>query len=481
MPREDERHHNPAPEASPDEAHAPSTSHAPLMGRVDLTQGNLLRGLIRLSWPVVTGAFLNWVMGVADIKMVGYLGPDAIAAVGTSRGAIFTLMAVIFALSTGTQVLVARYMGERNPERAAGVARQALILSAIFGVALMPAGMYLAHPLLAALGADGAVLTQGAGYMQVYMLGALALMMNFMIAAALNGAGDTLTPLIGMAFVNAANILLDWLLIFGIGPFPELGVEGAAWAVVISRSLASVALLWVLASGRFAIRMRVLTGWRIDLATWGKMFYLGVPSSIQGLTRNLAYLMLLAILNSTDAGARAVAGYTICGQIQMVGLMVGLAFMSAAMTAMSQNMGARDVARAERSCWTVVKISTISVAALAAAFIATGPWLIGFFTTDQEAMHWGRVSLNILSAVLPFVAISMAFSGALRGAGDTMSPLYTSLLCTSGIGPGLAWLFTVVLGAGPTGAWWGLAVGIILQALLLTWIFRRGRWRDIRI
>ena len=233
--------------------------------------------------------------------------------------------------------------------------------------------------------------------------------------------------------------------------------------------------------GERAHLMRVLTGWRIDLATWGKMFYLGVPSSIQGLTRNLAYLMLLAILNSTDAGARAVAGYTICGQIQMVGLMVGLAFMSAAMTAMSQNMGARDVARAERSCWTVVKISTISVAALAAAFIATGPWLIGFFTTDQEAMHWGRVSLNILSAVLPFMAIGMAFSGALRGAGDTMSPLYTSLLCTSGIGPGLAWLFTVVLGAGPTGAWWGLAVGIILQALLLTWIFRRGRWRDIRI
>jgi len=147
----------------------------------------------------------------------------------------------------------------------------------------------------------------------------------------------------------------------------------------------------------------------------------------------------------------------------------------------SQNMGAGDARRAEQSCWTVVKISTVSVGVLALGFILSGPWLIGFFTADPEARHWGQVSLNILSAVLPFMAIGMAFSGALRGAGDTMSPLYASLLCTSGIGPGLAYVLTVMMGVGPAGAWYGLASGIVLQAAVLAWIFQRGKWKRIEL
>jgi len=151
------------------------------VGRVDLTRGSLLRGIVLLSWPMVAGALLNWMMGVADIKMVGYLGPDAIAAVGTSRGAIFTLMAIIFAISTGTQVLVARYTGEGRAERVANVTRQAIICSAIFGVLLVPVGLSLAEPILRALGARESVLAAGTVYMRAYFWGSLALMLGFMI------------------------------------------------------------------------------------------------------------------------------------------------------------------------------------------------------------------------------------------------------------------------------------------------------------
>jgi len=453
----------------------------PAMGRVDLTQGSLLRGIVRLSWPIVAGAFLNWIMGVADIKMVGYLGADAIAAVGTSRAAIFTLMAAIFALSTGTQVLVARYTGEGNHDKVANVARQAIILSVICGALLVPIGLFFSRPLLQALGAEGSVLDGGTAYTQAYMIGAVALMINFMITSALNGAGDTITPLITLVFVNIANILFDWLLIFGVGPFPELGVAGAAWAVVISRTVASVALLWVASSPRFAIRMPVMSGWRVDLSAWGKMLYIGVPSSIQGFTRNLSYLMILWILNRTAEGMFAVAGYTVCGQIQMVAIMVGLAFMSAAMTAVGQNMGAGNPDRAYQSCWTVVKISVVAAGLLAASFIIGGPWLIRFFTNDPEAVRWGQISLTILSAVIPCIAAGMAFAGGLRGAGDTMSPLYASLICVTIIGPVLAYLFTAVLGYGPAGTFYGLAIGIICQPIITGAIFRRGKWRTIKL
>jgi len=206
-----------------------------------------------------------------------------------------------------------------------------------------------------------------------------------------------------------------------------------------------------------------------------------VPSSIQGFTRNAAYLMLLWILNQTEDGMYAVAGYTICGQIQMVGVMVGLAFMSAAMTAVGQNMGAGNARRAVRSCWTVARISAAGSGLMAAFFIVAAPWLIGFFTQDPEAVRWGVTSLRIMSAALPFLTTGMAFSGGLRGAGDTMSPLYVSLICVSGVGPGLAYLLTVVMGYGPTGAWYGLSVAIVLQAFLVNWVFRRGRWQSIKL
>ncbi len=449
--------------------------------RVDLTEGHLLRRIVLLAWPIVAASFLQWVMGVADIKMVGQLGPEAIAAVGQSRQAVFTFMTVIFAVATGTQVLSARYMGERTPERAAEVTRQAIILSVIFGVLIVPLGYYFSPSLLEMMGARGEVHAAATGYMRVYFFGAISLMINFFVISALRGAGDTLTPLWVLLGINSGNILFDWLLIFGIGPFPELGVEGAAWAVVASRTIGALILLWIVSSGRFAIIMPLLARWRVDLGLWGKMFYIGVPSSIQGFTRNLAFLALFWILNQTEAGRMAVAGYTVSVQLRMFGVMFGLALMSAAMTAVSQNMGAADPERAERSGWTVTWISVGATTFMALMFISLARYLIGFFTDDPETIKWGTIALVTLASALPFTGASMGFSGALRGAGDTLSPLYASLIFVSGVGPALAYLLTVTLDLGPLGAWIGLAVASALQALMVGWIFKRGRWKQITL
>lgn len=449
--------------------------------RVDLTEGRLLRKIVLLSWPIVTASFLDWVMGVADIKMVGSLGPAAIAAVGQSRSAIFTFMTIIFAIATGTQVLCARYMGERDPERASDVTRQAIILSVLFGLAIIPLGYFFSPRVVDMMGARGVVHDAATGYMRVYFFGAISLMLNFMVVSALRGAGDTLTPLWVLLGINSGNILFDWLLIFGIGPFPELGVEGAAWAVVISRSIGALVQLWIVSSGRFAIQMPLIARWRADLSLWGKMFYIGVPSSIQGFTRNLALLVVFWILNQTDAGRLAVAGYTVSMQLRMFGVMFGLALMSAAMTAVSQNMGADDPERAERSGWAVTGISAAATTIMAAMFVTLSHWLIRFFTDDPETIRWGVLALVTLSAALPFSGASMGFSGALRGAGDTLSPLYVSLIFVSGVGPGLAYLLTVVLDFGPMGAWMGLTVAWIMQAIVIGMIFRRGRWKTIEL
>ncbi|MBD3293029.1 MAG: MATE family efflux transporter, partial [Armatimonadia bacterium] len=350
-------------------AEEPPTPPPSAKRRVDLTEGNLLRKIVLLAWPIVTASFLQWVMGVADIKMVGKLGPTAIAAVGQSRSAIFTFMTIIFAVATGTQVLSARYMGERDPEKASDVCRQAIILSVLFGAVIIPLGYILSPEVVRMMGATGEVHRAATGYMRVYFFGAISLMLNFMVISALRGAGDTLTPLWVLLGINSGNILFDWLFIFGIGPFPELGVEGAAWAVVTSRTIGAVIQLWIVGSGKFAIQMPIIARWKADLALWGKMFYIGVPSSIQGFTRNLAFLVVFWILNQTDAGRVAVAGYTVSMQLRMFGVMFGLALMSAAMTAVSQNMGADDPKRAERSGWTVTWISVAATTIMAPVFV----------------------------------------------------------------------------------------------------------------
>ncbi len=449
--------------------------------RVDLTRGHLLRGIVLLSWPVVVSSLLQFLLGVVDTKMVGALGPAAIAAVGTSRTAIMTLMAAVLAVSTGTQVLTGHFAGRRQPEMVAAVTRQAIIISVLLGLILGPLGWVLARPIMAALGASDQVLAQATAYTRAFFVGAIALMVNFMIASALNGVGDTLTPLYVLAGVNAGNILLDWLLIFGIGPFPRLGVAGAAWAVVISRTIGAMVLLWIVSCGRFAIRMPLRGSWRLDFGLWGRLFYIGTPSSIQGFTRNFSFLAVLWILNHTHAAHLAVAGHTIAAQVQMIMIVVGLAFMSAAMTAVSQNMGAGSPRRAEHSGWIVAAISTALISAVAGIVMLVARPLVAFFTDDKQTIGWGVIALRIMSASQPFTAASMAFSGALRGAGDTLSPLYVSLVFTSGLAPALAYIFAIPAGLGPTGTWIGMATAIVFQAAALAAIFRRGKWKAIRI
>lgn len=459
----------------------PVTPETPPKGRVDLTQGHLLRGIVLLSWPIVIGAVLNWIMGMADIKMVGSLGPAAIAAVGQSQGVVFTVMFVIFAVATGTQVLVARYTGAREPERVAEVTRQSIILSFLAGLPMIPIGLLVARPFLALLGAQGDVLDQGTLYTHAMFWGTIGMMLNFMIASSLQGAGDTLTPLLMLVWINLAHIGLEYCLIFGVGPFPVMGVAGAGWAVVISRGLAALVMLWVVTSGRFAVKLSWRGPWRIDWAVWRKMFYIGTPSSMQGLVRNLGYLLLVVILNRTAAGEYAVAGHVTAGQWSALGIFVGLAMMTAAMTAVGQNMGAKNPQRAERSCWSVVYISVVTSAGLGALCIIFAHPLVRFFTDDPQALFWGYWALIYIALSLPFATVSMAFSGALRGAGDTMSPLWATLVGTLVIGPGLAWLLALKLGMGPIGAWIGLGASMVAQAVFTGVVFKAGRWKKIEI
>lgn len=453
----------------------------PSRGRVDLTQGGLRRGILQLSWPILSGAVLNWIMGVADIKMVGALGPEAIAAVGQSMSIIFIVQFVVLAVATGTQVLAAQYTGARQKERVAEVTRQAILISFIIGVPLIPIGLATARPLLICLGATGETLRLGVIFTHVMFWASVAMMLNFLLTSSLQGAGDTLTPLYILLGINVSHIACAYLLIFGVGPFPQLGVAGAAWAVVITRSLGALWMLKIITSGRYAVHVPWRGPWRLNWPIWGKMFYIGAPSSIQGFVRSLGYAALIAILNRTAAKEFAVAGHIAAGQWNALGVFVGLAMMTAAMTAVGQNMGARNIRRAERSCWAIASFSALSSVILGLLCVALAQPLIRFFTKDPQAFYWGYWALIYIAASLPFATLSMAFSGALRGAGDTLSPLWATIIGTLFVGPGLSWLWALHAGQGPIGVWRGMIAAMLAQALYTGLVFKAGHWKKINI
>lgn len=448
-------------------------------GAVDLTRGHLLHGIVLLSWPIVTGSLLNWLMGVADIKMVGALGPEAIAAVGQSQNIMFLIMALVLAVATGTQVLVARHTGAREPDKAAEVTRQTILMCLAAGLIMTPLGLLVSRGALQLLGVKGTVLDLGTIYTRISFWGSLGMAANFLLTSALQGAGDTRTPLKLLVWMNLMHIGIEYVLIFGLGPLPALGVAGAALAVVISRFITAFWMLWIVTCGRYVITVPWRASWRVDWSIWSRMLYIGVPSSLQGLTRSLGYSALVYILNHTPEGFYAVTGHTAAGQWNALAIFAGLAMMTAAMTAVGQNMGAKNPERAEQSCYSVARISLTLSAILGGLCFVLAHQLVGFFTEDPQARQLGVLALQIISVSVPFATVSMAFSGALRGAGDTMSPMWATLICTLVVGPVVGYLLALTAGIGPAGAWIGLLVSMIAQAAITGFVFRRGKWKSI--
>jgi len=360
--------------------------------------------------------------------------------------------------------------------------KQGLISTTIISVVLItPAGVYLSRWIMVQMGATDEVLAHGVFYMQLLFGGMLFVVLSFIITAALQGAGDTLTPLVLLIFANALNIVVNYLFIFGVGPCPQMGVAGAAVGTLVSRFAAMVAGLIIVGSGRFAVVMDWRGSWAVRWDLWKKIFYLGLPASLQGITRNLAFMVMLKVLSLTACGMYAISGFTVAGQIRMVTAMVGLAMMAAATTAVGQNVGAGNYRRAAHSAWLCGGIAAAISTCAATIYAILGPQLIRLFNTDPEVVRIGAQALLILAVSEPFLTAGMSISGALRGAGDTYSPLWISVVCITFIGPVVAYILAVAVGMDTLGVWIGLDVGIITRLFVLIWKFRQGKWKELKV
>ena len=441
----------------------------------DYTEGSLGRAVFLLSVPMILEMLMESVFGILDVFWVGRLGPDAVAAVGLTESLLTIVFAVAMGLSMSTTALVARRIGEKNPEEAARTAVQAVAVGLLGAVPTMVAGLLWPRELLALMGAPASVTEMGWSYTTWILGGNASILLLFLINAVFRGAGDATVAMRSLWLANAVNLVLDPCLIFGLGPFPEMGITGAAIGTTVGRTVGVLYQLTCLAAGRgrLQVERRHL---RFDPVLARHLLRVSFGGIVQFLIATASWLGLVRIL--TPFGAAALAGYTIALRIIIVAILPSWGMTNAVATLVGQNLGAGKPDRAERAVWITGFYNMVFLIGVAVVFIAWPERLISVFTSDPAVLALGATCLRVVSYGYAFYAWGMVTVQAFNGAGDTTTPTWINLFCYWGFQIPLAYGLAIGLGFGPLGVFLAITIAESVVAVVGVLAFRRGRWKE---
>jgi putative MATE family efflux protein len=444
----------------------------------DYTKIPLRRAVFLLAVPMVLELVLESTFAVVDIFFVAKLGASAVATVGLTETMLFLLYSVGMGLAMAVTAVVARRVGEGKREEAAVTAVQAIWIALLASLPFAVAGIVFAQDLLRLMGADAWTLTHGYAYMQWALGGNVVIMLLFTINAIFRGAGDAAAAMRVLWVANALNIVLDPLLIFGFGPVPAFGVEGAAIATTIGRGAGVLMQLWILFRG--GQHLRVL---RSQLVWNGAILWNIVRTSLGGVGQMIvamtSWIFLMRIL--AEIGSQAVAGATIAIRIMMFTMMPAWGMSNAAATLVGQNLGAKEPGRAEASVWRIGAYNMAYLLVVAVAFFALPRELMGIFTPDLAVIDVGAEWLRILSYSLFVYGWWMVSVQAFNGAGDTVTPTWINVVFFWLIQIPLSWWLATGLGWQQSGVFWGVFVSETSVGLFTLWLFKRGKWKTAQV
>jgi len=443
-------------------------------GPRDFTTGSLPRAVLLLAVPMILEMAMESVFGVVDALFVGRLGPDAVATVGVTESLLTVIFAVAIGLSMSTSAMVARRVGEGDDDAAAVAAVQSIALGVLVSVPVAAAGFFSADRLLVLMGAPPAVAAIGHRYTAVMLGGSATIFLLFLINAIFRGAGDPTLAMRSLWLANAVNIVLNPCLIFGLGPFPELGAVGSAVGTTIGRGVGVGYQLYCLrtAAGRLTVQRRHL---RLDPAVMLRLLRVSLGGIAQFLIATGSWLGLVRLM--TPFGSAALAGYTIAVRIIVVAILPAWGMSNAAATLVGQNLGAGKPDRAERAVWLTGLCNMVFLLGVAAMFVVFADPLVGAFTRDPAARALGASCLRIVSYGYGFYAWGMVMVQAFNGAGDTTTPTVVNLCCYWLFQVPLAWSLAHGLGMGAHGVFLAITVAESVLAVTGVLCFRRGRWK----
>ncbi|MDO8676980.1 MAG: MATE family efflux transporter [Acidobacteriota bacterium] len=444
----------------------------------DYTVGPVGPALVMLSVPMVLEMAMESLFAVVDVFYVSRVSADAVATVGVTESMLTIVYTVALGLGIGAMAVVARRIGEKDDDGAAQAAAQAIALGLIVATAVALVGYFNAERLLRAMGASLSMIESSVGYTKVMFAGNATVTLLFLINAIFRGAGD---PAIAMRMLwlgNAINIVVCPFLIFGIGPFPELGVTGAAIGTNIGRGTAVVTQLWMLSSGRSRIHIRARHLRLVPAVMWN-VCRLSGSGFLQILIDTSSYIGLVRVISTF--GSDALAGYTIGIRTVIFAILPAWGLSNAAATMVGQALGAGKPERAEEAVWTAAKYNAIVLGLVGLLFVVFAPQIVAIYTADAAVVPYAIDCLRIVSTGFVFFAYGLVFTQSFNGAGDTWTPTWINLGCFWAWQTPLAWLLAINLGMGPRGVFIAMTVAFSTLAVVSGVIFRRGWWKTRRV
>lgn len=441
----------------------------------DYTQGNIKLAIFYLAVPMVLEMMMESLFAVIDIFFVGRISVHAVATVGLTESVLTILYAVAIGLSMGATATVARRIGEKKPKKAADAAFQVILLGAIIAVIVGVSGVVFAKDLLRLMGGEDTVINEGYGYTRIIFGGNVSIVLLFLINGVFRGAGNAAIAMRTLWLANGINIVLDPILIFGLGPIPALGLEGAAWATTIGRSCGVLYQVYHLLKGSgklVVLRENVV----FRLKTILTLIRISGGGMGQFLIESASWIFLMRIVSYS--GSTALAGTTIAMRVMMFTIMPAFGISNAAATLVGQNLGAGQPQRAEDSAWLTARYAAVFMGLSMLFFLSLGEPIIGLFNSNPEVVKVGSNGLLIMCLGYIFFAYGMVMVQSLNGAGDTKTPMYINIVVLWVIQLPLAYFLSVYMNWAAVGVFITIAFAHSFHALCGIYFFRRGKWKE---
>jgi putative MATE family efflux protein len=444
----------------------------------DYTEIKIGKAIFLLAVPMILELIMESTFAVVDIFFVGKLGPSAVATVGLTETYLFLLYSIGMGLSMAVTAIVARRIGEKEKEKAGISAVQSIFLAILVSLPFAVAGIFYSKELLALMGADTWVLENGYIYMQWMLGGNAVIMLLFIINAIFRGAGDAAIAMRVLWIANGINMVLDPLLIFGWGPFPELGIEGAAIATNIGRGIGVLTQFYFLFKGVKHIRV-----FREQIQLHWKTISAIIKTSLGGIGQMIiamtSWIFIMRIL--AEFGSEIIAGTTIAMRIMMFTMMPAWGMSNAVATLVGQNLGAKKPDRAEKSVWIAGLWNMVFLIGVAVIYFVASESLVGIFTGDSKVISVGAMWLKIISYAYFVYGWWMVAVQAFNGAGDTVTPTKINFVFFWLLEIPLSYFMAKTLDMGYSGVFWAIFIAETSVGLFTLWLFTRGKWKTVEV
>lgn len=439
----------------------------------------LLASIIAIALPAIGEMSLNTLLGVADTLMIShFIGSEALAAVGFANQIVFTLIFVFSSFNTGATAMISRSYGEEDYDKLNKIAGQTVSINMIIGIIITTLALVFARQIFGIYDMTPEVLNFALTYFYIVIFGAIFMFLSFSYAAILRGSGDTVTPMIITGIANVLNIFGNYVLITGWGPFPQMGIAGAAWSTTISRMIAMVLYTYILFFKDSRVRIRV-QNMKITKNILKPLWKLSYPGAIEQGLMQLSFVVVGMFISRLETNSEA--AFRILINIESISFMPAVGLSIAAATLVGKALGEKDVEKAVDTGYTASALGVLWGVFMGLIFFIFPKQILGTFTPEVDIVLLSLATMYFMGINQPFLNFMIVMSGALRGAGDTRSVMtITSLRLWITFVP-LSYLFILTLKQGIIGLWYAEIISFIIFCGVIFMRFRSRKWTKLRI